>query len=273
MQSISDWIPVYPKNIKLINVHILDSVTNRKYLVDQSFIQTLKKIDGKTKLKNICKSPQFTIFIEMNKSGLINFKVPVKHQILFWLKFILSPFGMPIDNTAPNHRYDPPKGSLLRIFAYLFGVVIKSTYPLLLLAIVPAILFFSFIKFPLGILIIAALILSTILSIVIHEFAHVFVLCRNDKTRSFFILTSGLSISVVKLKSEPSKEFLTAAAGPLSTAVISCLFIGLSLGFNNPLKILMILEGLIFALASISIMPFFSDGKIALAYVTGRSRC
>jgi hypothetical protein len=118
------------------------------------------------------------------------------------------------------------------------------------------------------------LVLSIVLSIVIHEFAHVFVLYKKYKTGLFFILISEfISISIVKISGEPRKEFLTAAAGPLSTAFISWLFIALSLFFNNTFKILILLESLIFALASISIMPFFSDGKIVRAYMTEKNKC
>lgn len=275
------WIPSFPRSVQFKNGYLIDkalkqvyspSVEERVRLEQIDGARLLRQITGNLASKNI--SPHIDFYIGLNKSGLLDFKVPFGLQVAQSCLLTLKILGFYLPFSPwPARRLDPPRESLLKTFCFILTAFLKSTLPVATIGIASLGTFFIIVGFAYGAVIVVGIAISIATGIVLHEMGHIAAIPKTEGERRFFVSIVGPTLAVVKPRMDPVHEFKIALCGPLTTITVALSSVMISLFISGWWKAFFVAEGTIFFLLSISILPFFSDGKAVFSFVSPRRKC
>lgn len=275
MPATSTWIPYLPDDVRLKKGCLVDLALGQRYELNHNAQQLLEKVDGIKRLEELCPDLNYGRFLlSLNHKGLLNFKIAWRQEMTLWLWWGAKMLGfyLPII-PKPSLRLTAPRLSLSKTFALLTGIFCKAWAPIIFPIIAVTCIFFASIGLPWGILASALIPATIILSGALHEVGHITMIPKAPNgERQFFILVSAFTPAVISVEMKPEQAFRVALFGPLITFLLASILLVISALFDGWWKLLLATEGLLFALSSFSIFPFFRDGRTVWAYFSSKIR-
>jgi len=271
MQQNSSWVPYFPHGVQLEKELLIDLALQQSYPLNAAAQEILDQVDGQKTLGELSSnySLNCSFLVDLNDKGLINFKIPWREQLTLWPLQVVKSLGFYLPSLQnPNLRPDLLQNSLFKTFCFLLIKYLQSLF--LDIGVIVVILggFFLKIGFPLGILITVVVSLSVAGSVVLHEIGHIMMIPKTSMgERRFFILFSSFVPAVIMSQMEPWHKFLVALSGPLIDLLAALALLGASFLVRGWWHTFFVTEGILVSLASISILPFFEDGKIVWNYI------
>jgi len=267
-------IPVFPDDVLLTENFIDDLGLEKRHKIDRMAFFMLSGIDGKKTIEDLIKDIHIrfqeveisqiekdlmNVFSLLEQHHLINFRNKFQDTLLFY--FI----------TLTNRRYIPSaKRFNIKTFSFpamILFVLLRCAsglFPLLIIAGLLSSTPYAVSKDPeaLAVMFYSLCIFSSILvSISVHETAHLYFLRRSMKKNSIGFLKVGfMSFKIVR--PVVNEQIAVAVSGPVLTGGIgiagswACMLIA-----NPTLHLVGLICSGVFLIHLLNLLPFFSDGN------------
>ncbi|WP_173918184.1 hypothetical protein [Halobacillus sp. Marseille-Q1614] len=271
----SKTVPKFSYDIELYESYLFDLSLNKKHPINQPTFMMLSKVDGRRTFEEIMAmlqadypdaDPQLieqdftTLLLSMKRHLLIDLPGTLKEKLRQASISMMNP--MVREFSYQRHSFQG--FSFMKILFSLTWITLRKMMPILLLFLLLAcgLIMMSgqtpLIIYPVSLLVV---ILSIILSIAVHEAAHLYLLRRLTKNPNLgHIKEQVLTLKVVRPQMEEDLQVITA--GPLLTASVGGAGLWLTMLVTQPFwhLTLHVCAG-IFLLHLLYLLPFIGDGR------------